>query len=329
MHRVIEDRTANWAEREEVDLNAEARKITFDVAAETLIGLQRGEDVDRLRELFYEVAHADRADLRVRTDAVTVRRITRAREQLDAMLLDAIAEQRKAPTDDILGMMVRARDEEDEPFTRRELLGQVHILLLAGHETTTTLAAWVLYLLAAHPDYARRVRAECDAILSGSGGEITLGSTRAMRLLGHAISEAGRLYPPVGSLPRTVVSDVEFGGYVLPAGTKVRVSVIGCHRLPDIFREPHTFDPDRYAPPREEDKNHPYALIPFGGGPRICIGINFAQVEIKILAAHVLQRFALQSIPGKEIRQIYHGPMASIPTGVPVRVTRLDNSRDL
>jgi cytochrome P450 len=122
---------------------------------------------------------------------------------------------------------------------------------------------------------------------------------------------------------------VEFGGYVLPAGTKVRVSVIGCHRLPDIFREPHTFDPDRYAPPREEDKNHPYALIPFGGGPRICIGINFAQVEIKILAAHVLQRFALQSIPGKEIRQIYHGPMASIPTGVPVRVTRLDNSRDL
>ncbi|HEX6507557.1 MAG TPA: cytochrome P450 [Chloroflexota bacterium] len=328
MRRVVEERTAGWVERREVDLSAEARSITFDVAAEALVGLQPGEEVDRLRDLFYEIAYADRAGLRVRSDAAAIERITCAREQLDAMLLDAIAERRKSPTDDVLGMLTRARDEEGRPFSDRQLLGQVHILLLAGHETTTTVAAWTLYLLAAHPEYAIRVRAELEALLSETGGEITLGDVRAMRLLGYAINEAGRLYPPAGILPRTTLDDVEFGGYLLPAGTKVRLSVSGGHRLPNIFHNPNAFDPDRYAPPREEDRKNPYAFILFGGGPRICIGINFAQVEIKILAAHVLCRLALERIPGREIRQIYHGPMAAIPTGIPVRVTGLSGSRD-
>jgi cytochrome P450 len=117
-------------------------------------------------------------------------------------------------------------------------------------------------------------------------------------------------------------SDVEFGGYLIPAGTKVRLSVAGCHRLPHIFREPDQFEPDRFLPPREEDKQHPYAFITFGGGPRVCIGINFAQVEIKILAAHVFRRFALEPILERPVLQIYHGSLALIPTGIPVRVTR-------
>jgi cytochrome P450 len=328
MNRIIEMRTEDWAERGEIDVHAEARKITFDVAAEALVGFRTGEEVDRLRELFYDVSHVDRDERTSRTDQEMMERLAHARQQLDSMLLSAIAVRREAPTDDILGMLVQARDEHDEPFTNRQLLGQVHILLLAGHETTTTLATWVLYLLAVHPDILGQVRSEVETVLSDTGGELTLPAVRAMRFLGHVINEAGRLYPPAGSLPRVVSTDIEFGGFALPVGTKVRISVIGCHRLPTIFRDPSDFDPDRFAPPREEDKRTPYALILFGGGPRVCIGINFAQVEIKILAAHVLQRFALQSIPGREIRQIYHGPMAAIPTGVPVRVTRLGNHRD-
>ena len=92
------------------------------------------------------------------------------------------------------------------------------------------------------------------------------------------------------------------------------------HWLPTIFADPGRFDPDRFAPPREEDRRHPYALIPFGGGPRICIGVNFAQVEIKALAAHVLRSFELEPVADQAIEQFYPGTVGAPRRGIRARV---------
>jgi retinoid hydroxylase len=320
MNRIIADRSRDWAERGEIDIYAEARKITFDVAAECLTGLRTGAEVDHLRELFYALVRPDFDTIESMDEYMA--KMIGIRAELDALLLARIAQRRKAPTDDILGMLVKAGDEQSVPFTDRELLGQLHILLVAGHETTTTLSAWALYLLAERPDLLARVRAEMDEALAASGGAVTLEAIKAMRLLGHTIDEAGRLYPPVGNVPRGVVKDVEFGGYRIPAGTRVLLSLAACHRLPEVFANPDVFDPDRFAPPREEDKRTPYALVTFGGGPRICIGINFAQIEVKAMAAHILRHFTLTPAPDQQIEHAYYSPVATLLNGLRLRVGR-------
>ncbi|HEX6541824.1 MAG TPA: cytochrome P450 [Ktedonobacterales bacterium] len=324
MNRIIADRSRDWAERGEIDIYAEARKITFDVAAECLTGLRTGAEVDHLRELFYTLIRPDFDAMESMAEYMA--KMMDVRAELDSMLLAKIAERRQAPTDDILGMLVKAGDEQNRPFTDRELLGQLHILLVAGHETTTTLSAWLLYLLAAHPDLLARVRAEMEEALAATGGEVTLEAIKAMRLLGYTADEAGRLYPPVGNVPRGVVKDFTFGGYHVPAGTRVLLSLAACHRLPHVFTNPDEFDPDRFAPPREEDKRTPYSLVTFGGGPRICIGINFAQVEVKAMATHILRHYTLTPVPDQDIQHVYYSPVATLLNGIRLRAARRESA---
>ncbi len=321
MQRVIEERTRDWGERGQVDLHREARRITFDVVAEALLGFDTGAEVDRLRELFYYLTHAE-GDPRDLSREQLIRNVKMVRRELDARLLRRIAMRRTEPTDDLLGMLASVRNQDGEPFTDGQLLGHVHILFTAGHETTTTLAAWTLYLLSTHPAYRTRIEAELETVLGRTNGEVALSALRGAHLLGNAINEAARLHSPIGYVPRGVVKDVAFGGYLIPAGTYVLLSLAGCHRLPHIFAQPDVFDPDRFAPPREEDKHTPYALVPFGGGPRVCLGINFAQVEIKALVAHLLRRYSLVPLEGQNIVHAYYAPNATLVNGIHVGVQR-------
>jgi cytochrome P450 len=322
MNRVIAERSHEWAERGVIDIYEEARKITFDVAAECLVGFRTGAEVDHLRELFYALVRPDFEAYEQDVSAYFTRMMS-IRDELDQLLLARIAQRRQMPTDDILGMLIKAGDEQDTPFTDRELLGQLHILLVAGHETTTTLSAWFFYELATHPDYLARVREEIETVLAGANGEVTLDAVKTMHALGNAIDEAGRLHPPVGNVPRGVVKGFEFGGYRVPSGTRVLLSLAACHRLPSVFADPEVFDPDRFAPPREEDKRTPYSLVTFGGGPRICIGINFAQVEVKAMAAQLLRAFDFTPVEGQELIHAYYSPVASILNGIKLQVTPL------
>ncbi len=321
MNRIIEARSKDWATLGEIDMYQEARKITFDVAAEALTGFRTGADVDRLRELFYAVMFSD-YNANAETEEQFYRRLFGIRDELNSMLLKMVAERRASPNssanNDILDILVQATDEEGNTFTNEELLGQLHILLVAGHETTTAMSSWAVYLLAVHPEYLARVRAELDEVLAESGGEITLEATKAMKVLGNAINEAGRMYSPVGNVPRGVVKDFEFGGYQVPEGTRVSLSLAACHRLPHIFQNPDKFDPDRFAPPREEDKKAPYSLVTFGGGARICIGMNFALVEMKAMLAQLLRKFDF--VPENEPMQSYYSPVAVIWGGMSMKV---------
>lgn len=321
INRVIRARTSDWLERGEVDLYEEAREIAFDVAAAVLGGLKTGAHVDELRRLFYAILHGE-FDREAETWEQFRARLERVEAQLRGLLLPLIAARREASSNgaptDVLGMMVNARDEGGQALSDDQLLAHANILLVAGHETTTTLASWLLYLLATHPGYLQRVHAELAATGSGEAA-LTLDQLRAMPALGHAVTEAGRLQSPVRFGPRGVMKEFEFAGYTIPPGTQVRYSIAAGHRLPRIFAEPDRFDPDRFAPPREEDKRHPYSLIIFGGGPRICIGVNLAQVEVKSLAAHVLRSFTLDPVPGHEVVQI--GIITGFPRdGIRVRV---------
>ena len=119
--------------------------------------------------------------------------------------------------------------------------------------------------------------------------------------------------------PRGVVKEFEFAGYRVPAGTRVRLALAAGHRLPHVFENPEVFNPDRFVPPREEDKRHPYALATFGRGPRACIGGSFAQLEVKALAAHVLRSYRLEPVEGQNIVHAGYW-IAFLPHGMRMRV---------
>jgi cytochrome P450 len=313
MQRIIRQRVADWAESGEVDIYEEARKITFDVAAEALTGLRVGAEVDRFRELFAQMLNLG---MIAADDADYDRRLGQLRAELYELLLPKIHERRRSPTDDILGMLVRARDDAGRALSDEQLIAHTNILLVAGHETSTSLSAWLLYLLAQHPDYLRRVLDE-QATLLAPDADPSLDQLKRMKVLENALSEAERMYPPVANGPRGVVEDFEFGGHLVPAGTFVFYSIAASHLIPSIFAAPERFDPDRFAAPREEHKRTPYALVGFGGGPRICIGINFAQVEIKAMVSHILRRYRLEVAPGQQIVQFYRA------TGMPLNGIRM------
>jgi retinoid hydroxylase len=321
MERVIAARTRDWAERASVNLVEESREIAFDVAAATLVSAGTGAPVDRLRHLFYVLLHGfdDEQDWET-----FLQRRNQAQAELAAMLLEMIAARRSdgangTPTD-VLGMIVGAPDEEGRALSDEQVLAHVNILLVAGHETTTMLGGWVLYLLATHPAYLARVRTELDGALGSAGAPLNFEAIKATPFLGNAIKEAGRLESPVALLPRGSVQPFEFGGYAVPAGVQIRLAIAATHRLPAIFADPGCFDPDRFAPPRDEEKRTPYALATFGGGSRICIGINFTQIEVKALAAGVLRRYDLT--PLSEERPEQRSTItAFIPDGMHVRAT--------
>lgn len=317
MNRVISRRIADWADRGVVDVYDEARKITFDVAAEALVGFSPGEQVDEFRRLFTVLLQGDPNATSYEEYLETA---ANARNRLFPMLLEQIRSRRETPTDDVLGMLVRARDASGNALSDEQLLGHTNILLVAGHETSTSLSAWLLHLLASNPAYLERVRSELHEVLEDgpdSTLEPTLEAVKRMRVLGYALSEAERLYPPVANGPRGASRDFEFGGYTIPAETRVVYGIAASHMLATVWEDPERFDPDRFAPPREEDKKHPYALVGFGGGPRVCIGINFAVVEIKAMTALILSRYDLAPEDGSVPQQVYQG------TGFPVNGIKL------
>src|SRR5262249_21473083 len=186
IQRVIAEHTATWGERGQVDLFQEAREITFHVAATALAGIDQSAEVARLQKLFY--ALLPRGGM-ITNDAEYERyerEALAARDELDVILLQLIRDRRGLPeeaTHDVLGRIVHARDDEGQALTDEEVLGHLYILLVAGHETTTTLGAWTLYLLATQPEQRLRVEGELDALLAGSSGPLSVEATRNLHVL--------------------------------------------------------------------------------------------------------------------------------------------------
>jgi cytochrome P450 len=286
--QVLLQRLAAWDDRPVVDVYAEARAITFDVAAAALAGFPLDPSLDRLRALFYTLVHG--FDAAQESWETFVQRMQQARTEIAGLLLARIAQSRRRPQgNNVLGLILQA--QEAHGLSDEQVLAHLNILLVAGHETTTTLGARVLTTLARYPAYQEQVVAELAAVGALADTPVSLEAVRGLKLLDAVVREVGRLYPPVLMVPRGVVHAYTFAGYAVPAGAQVRLALAASHRLPGLFRAPDQFDPTRFLPPRDEERDHPYALVTFGGGPRLCIGMSFAQLEVKRLVMAVLRRY--------------------------------------
>lgn len=220
---------------------------------------------------------------------------------LNGVVYRIIEERRKTGADagDLLSMLMHAKDEDTgEMMNDRQLRDEVMTMFLAGHETTANLLAWTWYLLSKHPEIARRVRAEVIEVLGDRKPQFD--DVPKLRYSMMVLEEALRLYPPAWVFARENHHDDVIGGYRIPAGSIIVLVPYVVHRLPNLWQNPEGFDPERFSPENAAGR-HKYAYFPFGGGPRFCIGNNFALTEALVILAMVIRRYRLDLVPGQFI----------------------------
>jgi cytochrome P450 len=286
-----------------LDVLAEMMHLTLAIAGRTLFSADIGGAADAfgrsLREGFSYVSHRMNHPFAPPHWVPTSRnrRFARARATLKRVVLDLIAERRRggAAHDDLLAMLMAAQDEETRArMTDQQVRDEALTLLTAGHETVGAALSWTWYLLAQHPEVQRPLQDEVDAAL-GDRSPTTADLPR-LPLCRAAFEEAMRLYPPAWGQPREAIGEDEIDGVRIPARTVVTLAQFLTHRHPEFWDEPEQFRPQRFLGEAPGDRPR-FAYFPFGGGPRICIGNQFALIEATLVLATVARRYAMALVP--------------------------------
>jgi cytochrome P450 len=289
------------------DVAAEMMRVTLRIVARTLLSLDiRGDDMATVSEsLSIVVRLFGRIGLSLLSPFIPTahnRRVKRAIRTLRALVDRLIADRVREGIDrgDLLSMLIAARDAETgEPMPRTQIRDEVLTLLLAGHETTANALAWTFFLLCGAPEVETRLQVELGQVLGERPP--TVADLPRLPYTAMVIDESLRLYPPAWAISRAAQADDVIMGYRVPRGTSILLSQWITHRLPEFWEEPLRFMPERFAPEREAGRPR-YAYFPFGGGPRLCIGEQFALVEAKLVLATVAQRYRLRLLPGLEVQ---------------------------
>ncbi|AFZ57194.1 cytochrome P450 [Anabaena cylindrica FACHB-243] len=283
--------------------------ITLSVMMQAVFGLYEGERAEKLQNLLCEILEVGSAVWRVAVlyfpalkDVIGLSQLwekqQRQQDKADQLIYEEIQERRDNPDQsrtDILSLLMAARDEAGQPMTDVELRDELITLLVAGHETTATAIAWALYWIHKLPEVRQKLLSEID----GLGGNLDSNAIFKLPYLTAVCNETLRIYP-IGMLtfPRRVKTPISVCGYELEAGTVIMGSIYLTHNREDIYPNPKKFNPERFL----EKQFSPYEFLPFGAGARRCIGLAFAQFEMKLVLAKILSGWQLELANTRDIK---------------------------
>src|ERR1700678_3024835 len=289
-----------------VDISPQLMKITFAMVARSLFGARlKDEDIDLVSHTICTVQEfIVRQTLQPYMNpwfaaSGELRKHEEMRARADSVLMAYIQQRRhQEPGHDLLQTLMDARYTDGEGMSDELVLSESMQLLVAGHETSSNALSWILYLLSSRPDCLERVREEFD---SGLGeAPLIFGDVPRLGFPTQVIMEALRLYPPFWMIDRMAVADDRVGDLEIPRGSTVIVYVYGAHHAPRYWQNPETFDPERFT--KENDKlRTPFTYLPFGAGPRGCIGGNYAMLQILMILSDLLRKYDFQLAPGQTI----------------------------
>jgi cytochrome P450 len=284
-----------------LEMTREMTTLTLRIVARALFGYEVldeadsfGQAVEVLNESMGHLDAGAAGGTRAFGEALNVVRSTVLRVIVERLAGESMG-------DDTLGYLIRHSQKHGPDFlTSTELLDQVLTLLLAGHETTAKALCWALYLLSQHPEAALRVRCEADTVLAG-GRAPTIEDLPRLSYSWAVIQEALRLYPPIWLMSRTARADDFIDGFIIPAGGLVLFSPFLLNRKPSLWAAPELFRPERFLNPEEHSGLSPFSYLPFGAGPRQCIGRQFASIELRLLLPMIWRRYHLDLVPGHAV----------------------------
>lgn len=289
-----------WTSGEERQIDHDMMSLTLNIITKTMFGTEMRADTERIRRALDIVQKRVVERTRSIFDFLEIlpgkknRELKQAIETLDDIMWRIINDRRvneKGKKDDLLSVLLAARDDEGNEMTEEELRDQVMTIFLAGHETTAHTLSWTWYLLSQHPEVETKLSAELDEVL---GGRVpTFQDVKQLRYLTNIVQESMRLYPAAWAIPRKVVKAVQVGNQRFEPGDIVLISQYVVHRDSRYFEQPERFIPERFSHDLLK-KIPPYAYFPFGGGSRICIGNHFAMMEAVLIMATIAQQYKLK-----------------------------------
>ncbi|MDB4981837.1 MAG: cytochrome [Myxococcales bacterium] len=300
-----------WRPGEVRNVHDDMMGVTMAIVAETLFGADVSTDtadvghaIAQLMDDFASILGiAARFQPPAWVPTPVNRRLRVSSRKLDQLVLRMIEQRRRRADgdggEDLLALLLRARDEDGTTMTDTQVRDEAVTLFLAGHETTALVLTYALYLLAANPETQARLADEIERVLSGRAP--ALGDLEALTYTDGVVLESMRLYPPAWAIAREATRDVEIGGFAFRKGAELVASPYVVHRDPTNFPEPESFQPTRWE--NDLARRLPrFAYLPFGGGPRGCIGNRFAMMEAKLVLASLVQRFRFETTPETKVR---------------------------
>jgi cytochrome P450 len=338
MADAVESMLARWesyARRgEPLDIAAEMMHVALQIVAKAMFGADVGDQADGVAQATLTVL--DHIIARARTFGLTPtflptaanRQFWQAMKLLNNTVNRTITDRRNAgPAQDLLSNLMQAQDAETgHRMSDENLRDEVMTMLIAGHETVASAMAWTWYLLGEHPEKEAELHAELAQELGGRTP--TDADLPNLCYTDMVFSEALRLYPPAWIITRKALEDDAIGGYHIPANSLVVTSPYVTHRLEAYWPQPERFEPERFVPAASAARPR-FAYYPFGGGPRLCIGNNFAQVEAAMVISMVAQRYTLRLVPGHPVEvepgvtlRPKHGLMMTVQRREPSPVDR-------
>ena len=286
--RACTDQIINtWPNEAQLDMLVEMRRIALLILIRSLFKVDFSSDLDRLwSAILRNIDYISPGPWLV-WPGIPRPGYKKARQQLDTWLYQIIKARRAdvGEADDLLGLLVTTPGMSDD-IIRDQLL----TMLIAGHDTSTALLAWTLYLLGRHADITKRLQDEIDTVVDDD--LLTYRAVSRLKYLDQVLKESLRLYPPIHAGMRIAATDLTFQGYHISAGTRVMYSIYLSHRQAEYWPEPNKFDPERFTPEQNRIRT-PLTYVPFGGGSRNCIGAAFGLVEAKVVLTRILQKFHL------------------------------------
>jgi cytochrome P450 len=300
---------ASWREGEIRDAHQEMMRLTLRVVARVLFSVEVKRETEQVQQALNLLMKHSSGGRMILPPSVRflplpfLIRVRRAVRQLDEVVYGIIRQRRDnaGGNCDLLSMLMAARDEDGSQMSDRQLRDEIMTFLLAGHETTALSLSWTWYVLSQHPEVEHKLHCELQQVLADRLP--TFEELPRLRYTESVIKESMRLYPPAWSLARTAATDLELGGYRIPAGSNVVMSQWIMHRDSRFFPDPERFAPDRWST-TEMQKLPRFAYFPFGGGPRFCIGVSFAMMEATLLLAAIAPRFQLRLVPGHPVEPV-------------------------
>jgi cytochrome P450 len=295
-----------WQNGTVVDLNSQMIGLTMSVIGKALFDADVFNETDELgagMSIVYEyTVHKLFSPLMPPLSWPTPRnlRFRKAMEVLQNRIQHMIDERHSSSfqRNDFLTVLLQAKGEDGKRMSDEQLMDECLTLFGAGHETTSAALTWTWYLLCQHPHVYQKVQQEVESVLQGRPP--TYDDLARLPYCLQVFKETMRLYPSAAGIVREALHDIEIGGYLVPKGYTVIVSPYILHRTPAYFPDPETFDPERFAPEREKQLPR-HAYLPFGAGPRICLGNHFALMEGHLLIATLAQRVHFTLVPGQTI----------------------------
>lgn len=305
IQQYTQDLLKTWQVGQRIDFSQAMQELTLRIVSKCLFGLDLSSQLAPLGQAFDGVIGSstsmaeDLLNIRIDNPLTGYGRRRAALRQLDMLIYTLIAQRRDdaGERNDLLAMLMSAEsgDEASPKLNEKQIHDHILTFLAAGHETTALALTWTCYLLSQYPQVRLKLQEELRSQLNGREPE--LDDLTRLPYLDWVINEAMRLYPPAWLQMRFVAQECELGGVKLPVGTVVMLSQWVMHRAPEIWEEAEIFKPERWNP-AENRQIPPGAYFPFGGGPRMCIGMPLAQMEARLILASILQHYTPQPVAG-------------------------------